>query len=72
MWVAQVMFMTQKADPQTGDMQIALDTVASLPWPLAKALHAILGRVIAEYEGKEGAITVPASFVNTLSGETHG
>jgi hypothetical protein len=39
----------------------------SMSWPLAKALHRMLGDVIARFEQTEGPISVPKSFEATLS-----
>jgi hypothetical protein len=42
----------------------------TLAWPLAKALHKILGEVVAQYEDKEGEVALPRSFdanVGTLA-----
>lgn len=33
-----------------------------VPWPLAKALHEVLGTTLAKYEETEGLISLPRSF----------
>lgn len=65
-WATQIMFMTPTLS-QDG-VYNSVDVVASLPWPLTKALHEILGMIIAQYEKDEGApIRLPNSFSQLLA-----
>jgi hypothetical protein len=49
--------------------QVATTPTASvsISWPLAKALHQMLGDVIKRFENTEGDISVPKSFETALS-----
>lgn len=44
------------ASPQLREVTIA---VLSLSWPLAKAIHGVMGKMIEDYEAKEGPIAMP-------------
>ncbi len=64
-WAAQVMFLTPTISDQ--GMFNNVDVVVSMPWPLAKALHEILGMILAQYEKDENVIQLPKSFVKLLA-----
>lgn len=65
-WCAQLMFMTT-AFTNEGVFN-DVDAVVSVPWPLAKALHEILGMILTQYEKDEGAIIqLPKSFEKLIS-----
>ena len=67
-WVALVTFLTAAQRGPTEITDVPVVGVA-LPWPLAKALHKILGDVLRQYEAIEGEIAMPASFAKPTPSE---
>jgi hypothetical protein len=66
-WVAQLSFGQPGAPGAPPDA--LQDLVVSVPWPLAKVLHQVLGKILEAYEKQEGTISVPNSIAATLAAQ---
>lgn len=60
-WVATLHLLDVVSDTSGPVMDIP-SGVVNLSWPLAKALHVMLGDVIGKYEEVEGTVALPRTF----------
>jgi len=61
-WCANIVVINQIPVSPNGPPQDHVQAVVQMPWALAKALHSALGQMIADYELREGVVSMPRSF----------
>jgi hypothetical protein len=66
-WMLHIVFCDVQPGTTTDGAVKELPRMAiGIPWPLVKMLHRILAVAIAQYEAKEGTISVPRSVAAAI------